>query len=188
MPTLAKCARCKELFLQEDQPVCPSCWPQEEAEYARVREALDFREGLTAPEVASVAQVTLDVVTRMLDGGRIGGNGTEEPPRCGCCGAPAISHSKRLCQACLIKLDQECAEAMRDLRKRMSGFATAGIHQVHAALSAKRKGRAGDRIERAFSEANAASTAPGTGGMRMGVVVPRNRAGRAERGSRQPAH
>lgn len=182
LPTLAKCARCKELFARENGPVCPQCWAQEEAEYGRIREIMEFRQGLTVPEVAVAAQVSLDVVTRMLDAGHLVHHAEGEAPHCGRCGAPAISHSKRLCQACLIRLDQDCAEAMRELRARMSGFSDAGAHQVHASLSAIRKGRVGRRLDTVFAD-RISSTAPvmGNGGR---MVAPRNWNGHPARSSK----
>jgi len=113
---LATCVRCHKMFSKVDSPVCLKCQPEEEADYEKVRDALDKDQSLTAEQVAEATQVELEVVERMLDQGLIASVIGAEPPMCGRCGAPAISMSKKLCQACLEKLNAEVAMAQRSVR------------------------------------------------------------------------
>jgi ribosomal protein L37E len=52
----------------------------------------------------------------MLEMGELTNVGLGEQPRCGRCGAPAISVSKKLCQGCLEKLNAEMAQAQRTIK------------------------------------------------------------------------
>jgi hypothetical protein len=116
----------------------------EEAEYALINEVLVTQPGLDPDALAEEAGVKLACVLRMLKSGRLQSLNEMEVPQCGRCGAPAISHSKKLCNTCLGNLDQECADAMREMRETLSNKrALKGTpHKVHEALAAKRDGTA----------------------------------------------
>lgn len=113
---LAKCVRCNNLFDKRDTSVCPACAKEEEMDFEKVREVVEDHPDMSAEAVAELSDVGLQVVMRILDQGLvtntalIGGEVT-----CGRCGAPAISASKKLCNACLEKLNQNVLKQKRDL-------------------------------------------------------------------------
>ncbi len=115
---LEKCARCGKLFSRVSSSVCVACQAEEERDFAKIRKVLDRQTGLNPEQVAEEAQVSVECVLRMLDEGRIKNEDVGTPIKCGRCGAPAISASKRLCESCLVQLDYECAEAMREIRQK----------------------------------------------------------------------
>ena len=117
--SLAKCARCKKLFGRIASRVCPACQAAEDADYAKIHNVIAKNPGMKAEAVAITAGVDLECVLRMLDEGRLGVVEVTEKPKCGRCGAPAISHLKRLCEHCLAELDRECAEAIDELKKEL---------------------------------------------------------------------
>lgn len=116
---LEKCARCGKLFGRIHSVICPKCQPAEDVDFGKIHNVIRRSSGLKAAEIAALAEVELDCVMRMLGEGRLRFEVTNEKPTCGRCGAPAISMAKRLCERCLVELDQECAAAMRDLQKDM---------------------------------------------------------------------
>ncbi len=90
----------------------------EKADQEKVRAVLDENPNLNAEMLAERAEVSLGVVERMIADGSLTLLTLEEgnQPKCGRCGAPAISMSKRLCQACLEKLNAEVAQMQRNVR------------------------------------------------------------------------
>lgn len=129
---LHQCARCKRVFPRVKSPVCPDCRPEEDADFERIHDVLDYDSDLTPEEVAEAADVPVDCVLRMLDEGLISNAGPADAIRCGRCGAPAISRTKRLCQACLVKLDAEFARAVSATRmnKRLRDEAAESVHET----------------------------------------------------------
>jgi len=115
---LVSCPRCKKLFDKGVALVCPKCQPAEEADYQKIREVLDRLPQLNAKTAAAEAGVTVACVMRMLDEGLIANVNLTENVKCGRCGAPAISLSKRLCQACLDKLNVEVASAQSQIKRK----------------------------------------------------------------------
>ena len=114
---LASCPRCRKMFNKTTAQVCPACQADEKADQDRVRAVLDENPNLNAEALAERAEVSIGVVERMMtDGSLTILNLTENLPKCGRCGAPAISMSKRLCQACLEKLNAEVAQMQRQIR------------------------------------------------------------------------
>ena len=140
---LAKCARCDKLFNRIVSAVCESCQPDEDQDFNRIHEVISMKRGLTAEQVAVEAEVPVECVLRMMSEGRIDKVESEDA-KCGRCGAPAISVTKRLCQNCLVDLDRECAHAMMEMRQRIRRKEESDMHDVHGAVSNKRtpqKGR-----------------------------------------------
>lgn len=137
------CPRCEQPFFKIGVQVCPKCQGDEEADYTRINEVLATMPGLDAESVAEEAGVKLACVLRMLKNGRLQAV-SEDPAVCGRCGAPAISHSKKLCLTCLGELDQKCAEAMREMRESLRAKASSALGakptQVHETLEMKREG------------------------------------------------
>ena len=114
---LAKCLRCEKLFNKVENPVCPTCQPAEEQDFDKVRECINDNPDVNAETVAEMTGVELQVVLRMIDTGSITvvsiGDGSV---KCGQCGAPAISASKKLCQNCLEKLNQKMMQARKSIQ------------------------------------------------------------------------
>lgn len=104
---IAKCPRCKKLFEKSETSVCSNCLPDEETDYETVREYVGEHPSCSADEVAEQTGVNEDCVLRMIDEGRIMNALSEEQVMCGRCGQPAISATKRLCQACLTELNTQ---------------------------------------------------------------------------------
>lgn len=115
---LSKCPRCEKLFDKTSTAVCSKCREDEEADFDLIRSTLDDSPELNAEQVAEVSGVAIDCVLRMLDTGLISNITLNEGEtfKCGRCGAPAISATKKLCQPCLEKLNQEMAESRRKVQ------------------------------------------------------------------------
>jgi NMD protein affecting ribosome stability and mRNA decay len=108
---LTKCPRCKRLFERIHSAVCQRCQADEDADFDKIRAVLDRLPNLNMEEVSTEANVPIECVMRMLDEGLITNVSLNQDVKCGRCGAPAISQSKKLCQACLDKLNAEVAAA-----------------------------------------------------------------------------
>lgn len=112
---LAKCARCGKMFDKQSSVVCLKCQPDEDADYDKIRRVLDETPNLSSEQVSATAGVALAVVLRMLDEGFLTSTLSGQV-KCGRCGAPAISASKKLCQACLEKLNAQVAAAQSKIK------------------------------------------------------------------------
>ncbi len=137
---LSKCPRCHKLFTKSNSLVCQVCQPREDEDYLLITEVLAENVGLGVEGLAAKAGVTVSCVLRMLDSGRIEAAEVNEMIKCGRCGRPAISKSKRLCQACLVKMDQEWAETVQEMRQSLAPKKTLHAHSVHEAVQKKRQG------------------------------------------------
>jgi len=135
---LDMCVRCGNIFTRLQSPVCPRCQTDEDADFEKVREVLVRQPGLNAEQAAEAAGVTVDCVLRMLNEGRVTNVELGGEVKCGRCGAPAISISKRLCEDCLVKLDLECADAIREIRERLVLRKKGRAYEVHQTVSKKR--------------------------------------------------
>lgn len=139
---LSKCPRCNKMFNKMHAAVCPACLSAEEVDADSVRETLDENPNLNAEQVAEITGVDIQVVLRLIEQGAIACITELEghTVRCGRCGAPAISASKRLCQACLEKLNTQVAVAQRNIRLgERKQVEVAQFHQnVRHALDQKR--------------------------------------------------
>jgi ribosomal protein L37E len=112
---LSKCARCKRVFTKVRSPICPNCEPDEEQDYEKARDSLQETPNQNPEELAESSGVELECILRLLEAGRIAA-APYENVRCGRCGAPAISISKKLCEACLQRLNQELASAQSKIK------------------------------------------------------------------------
>lgn len=107
---LAECPRCGKLYSKvSHQGVCPRCTPGEDADFDKLRDTLQNDPNLTADQLADATGIDIGVVRRCIESGRIQNVDSAGRVRCGRCGAPAISLSKKLCEACLNRLSQELA-------------------------------------------------------------------------------
>jgi ribosomal protein L37E len=113
---LATCPRCKKIFENTRSVVCAKCQDDENADYDKIRAVLERSPNLNAEQAAEEAEVPVQCVTRMMQEGLISNVSLSESVKCGRCGAPAISLSKKLCQACLEKLNAEVAAAQSKIK------------------------------------------------------------------------
>ena len=113
---LAACPRCKKIFDKARSAVCTRCQDAEDDDFDKIRTVLDRNPNLNAEQVAEEGQVTVDCVMRMIAEGLIANVNLAELIKCGRCGAPAISQSKKLCQACLEELNTEMAQAQSKIK------------------------------------------------------------------------
>ena len=132
---LAKCVRCAKMFNKVDVSVCTTCLPVEEQDYDKVRAVIEKSPNMSADEVAQQADVDLEVVKRMLAQGIVAMKTASDKVECGMCGAPAISVSKRLCQACLDKLNSQMMRAQSQVKlgvkpKPTSDFTPSSVHDA----------------------------------------------------------
>lgn len=134
---LSTCARCGKLYAKIRSAVCPACEKDEDADFVKIRNVLAHHPGLNVEQVAEAADVSEDCVLRMLDEGRIENTMVGDPIKCGRCGAPALSVTKKLCEACLTKLDLECSEAIRDIRESMKKQGESGARLVREIVREK---------------------------------------------------
>lgn len=171
---LAKCARCDKLFSKIVSDVCTICQPDEDADFNRIHEIITRTHGMNAHQVAEEAKVSVECVYRMLREGRIDNVESDDTAKCGRCGAPAISVSKRLCQRCLMNLDRECAQAMLEMRQRIRAKEQSDMHDVLAAVSEKRSPK---KDRRTFVPPPVPASKPGAG-HRMAVQERFNKKGK----------
>lgn len=144
MPRITKCPRCGRLYSTIEAVVCQRCEADEEADYAKISQALSETPGLSVEQVAEAAVVDLACVLRMLHQGRLQNTDLSDPVPCGQCGAPAINVRIRLCTKCLIKMDLKCAQALRELREALSENTKESMEgklDVHQVLEEKRRNR-----------------------------------------------
>jgi len=113
---LTTCPRCKKIFDKGTVAVCPKCQDAENSDYDKIRAVLDRNPNLNSEQVAVEAEVNVQVVMRMLEEGLIANVNLTEKVKCGRCGAPAISMSKKLCQSCLEKLNAQVAAAQGKIK------------------------------------------------------------------------
>lgn len=113
---LSKCPRCEELFDKTTNIICGGCAEDEEKDHEIVRDLLGQQGELNAEGVAELSGVDIKCVLRMLDTGKVASITLGEEAKCGRCGAPAISATKRLCEPCLEKLNTEMNKTKRSIQ------------------------------------------------------------------------
>lgn len=116
---LSQCARCQKIFDKGRSPVCPKCQTDEDLDYDKIRAVLDKFPTLNAEQTAVEAGVDVQCVLRMLEEGLIANISQSDVIKCGRCGSPAISKNKKLCQACLEKLNAQAASAQSKIKLRI---------------------------------------------------------------------
>ena len=138
---IATCPRCKKMFDKQALPICAKCEPKEQKDYELIRETLEKMPNLNAEEIAIEVNLGHEVVLRMMDQGLIQSVSVNQTIKCGRCGNPAISVSKRLCQTCLEKLNTEVAMQQSKVKMAPKKNAQVGecIANVRKTLSNKRK-------------------------------------------------
>lgn len=129
------------MFNKVSANVCPTCNEAEEADYEKIREVIAQNENLTAEQVADEAQVDISVVRRIIGEGRVALVSLGEVPKCGKCGAPAISITKKLCQACLERLNADVSKMQSQIKLEKKKEIQIGAYDNSArkAFEAKRK-------------------------------------------------
>jgi len=138
---LTKCIRCEKLFNRTTTPICPQCASSEESDFDLIRECIDDNPEVNAEMVAEMTGVDMRCVLRMLDTGAISNVSLSgSSAKCGQCGAPAISASKKLCQSCLEKLYQKMMQARKSIQIEQKKKVQVGeFSSVRQAVEDKRK-------------------------------------------------
>lgn len=113
---LSKCPRCEKLFDKISSAVCGACVDAEDKDFETIRDALHETPNANAEMLAELTGVDIACVLRMIDSGMISSLSIGEKIKCGRCGEPAISASKRLCQSCLDRLNQQVAKVTGDIK------------------------------------------------------------------------
>ena len=113
---LAKCVRCETLFNKIQSSVCGTCSEAEDDDFEMIRKTLEDNPEMNAEGIAEVSGVEIACVLRMMDSGAIAKISYGEAVKCGRCGAPAISSTKKLCQSCLEKLNREVSDAQKGIK------------------------------------------------------------------------
>ena len=108
-----------------------------------------------------VLENDFDSELRMLEDECIVNVVSSDPVPCGRCGEPAISHTKKLCQRCLITLENECSASMRALKERIGDEYRDNLQTIHEAVERKR--------EKTANKANETSPAPAKTGKGMAI-------------------
>jgi hypothetical protein len=130
------------LFTKTDSPVCPNCEPDEAADYEKVQQTLEETPNQTADQIAEKSGVARDCVLRLVEQGRIRNVAPDEQVKCGMCGGPAISYTKRLCEACLQKLNLELAQQQAKMKLAQKKDASLGLSKAVRNIVAKKRDKA----------------------------------------------
>jgi hypothetical protein len=138
---LTKCIRCEKLFNKTTNAICPQCVPDEELDVNTIITCMDQNPDVNAEMVSEMTGVDIKCVLRMIDSGSITNvsiSGSDV--KCGQCGAPAISASKKLCQSCLEKLNQKMLQARKAIQIDSKKKVQVGEHSsVRQSLDKKRR-------------------------------------------------
>lgn len=135
---LAKCPRCNKLFSKDMHAVCSGCLPKEEEDYRKIRKILDLGGDRTPLELAQAAGVPLDCVYRLRDEGSIT-QVASGSVKCGRCGKPALSTSRKLCAACLNKLESECSQTVIQMANQVKESLRGTSLNVRQTVESKRR-------------------------------------------------
>lgn len=114
--SLAKCPRCKNLFNKSSTLICMGCAPDEEADYEKIKECLRNNSELSPEAISEQTGVDLECVMRMVEQGLVSSGESGGHAKCGRCGAPAISASKRLCSNCLEDLNRQMTQQRKEIQ------------------------------------------------------------------------
>ncbi|MFP6581888.1 MAG: hypothetical protein VCD00_04960 [Candidatus Hydrogenedentota bacterium] len=136
---LAKSKRCDTLFNKNEEPICGECEPLERADHETVRDYLIEHPNETSEHISENMDVDVKCILRLVDTGAIASVDLGGDAQCGQCGAPAISVSKRLCTACLDKLEKKMTDVQRSIQQTHETKRTAERLRVHDALEEKRR-------------------------------------------------
>lgn len=140
---LAKCARCGSMFDKRESAVCSKCQADENLDFDKVKDVIEKHPNMNAEQVASAADVELAVVRRMLDGGTIENVTLDDTVKCGRCGAPAISRSKRLCNACLEEINARTARAQAGIKLARKKSVEIGAYNMSVRKTLENKRESG---------------------------------------------
>jgi ribosomal protein L37E len=134
---IARCRRCNEAYIKVSFSVCDNCLDDEDADYQRISDTLAENPNKNVETVAYLADVTPSCVLRMLDRGLIANEQVDNDVRCGKCGEPALSVAQKLCQSCLIKLDQKFFSEINEAKRTQD--AQNQDQSVHDTIDRKRQ-------------------------------------------------
>ncbi|MGC8737480.1 MAG: hypothetical protein ACP5UA_02400 [Candidatus Hydrogenedens sp.] len=160
---LTKCPRCEKIFNKPENsqyPVCNACIDDEQRDYEKIRKILEEYGNINATEISEKAEIPLDVILRMCDQGWFETETQADSIYCGRCGAPAISATKRLCEACLIQLQRECLKAINELRQTLKEKAMRNKLDVMRAVEEKKQNIKTKRTQIQVSKTKIIKTSP----------------------------
>lgn len=113
---LTNCPRCDRMFDQRPgHDVCDNCVPAEDVDMERISQFVSNNPDVSPADVASALTIDYQIVMRAVNAGRVAQVANLEAVRCGRCGAPAISHSKKLCENCLAELNAQLARERNNM-------------------------------------------------------------------------
>ena len=135
---LAKCGRCKTLFVRAHSHVCERCVDAEDSDFIRIRDVVVEQPHLGLEELAEEANVQVTTVLRMMHQDLLAAGA--DKALCGRCGAPALNLTQRLCTGCMFDLDRELSVELNAIRMKLPRSLRGVAHHVHAMLSSKRRG------------------------------------------------
>tara|TARA_R110001592_G_scaffold66047_1_gene202719 strand:+ start:391 stop:780 length:390 start_codon:yes stop_codon:yes gene_type:complete len=129
------------MFTKVSSPVCRNCQEEEDADFEKIHEVISKDETLNVKQVAEASGVDVAVVRRMVEEGLVAQVTLGDTSVvCGQCGAPAISMSKKLCQACLDKLNVQVSKAQAQIKLTKKQDVQIGeYNNAREAFQAKRK-------------------------------------------------
>ncbi len=100
--------------MKRDSDLCTECARREEEVFLQVREYLEEHRGATMMEITDNLGVSEDIISRLIEQGRLVMSGAAVS-RCESCGA-AVAPGQRLCLRCRVALDQSLRAAADTLR------------------------------------------------------------------------
>ena len=128
---LASCPRCERMFDKQDgKTVCETCERDEMDDIERVAEYVSQHPDVSPAMVAAALDMDTSIVMRAVEAGRIAQVREDVKVPCGRCGAPAISFSKKLCEACLAQLDAELARERAHLNQKHAPKPKPGVRET----------------------------------------------------------
>ncbi|PCJ67067.1 MAG: hypothetical protein COA73_00165 [Candidatus Hydrogenedentota bacterium] len=137
---LTKCVRCEKLFNKVNGPVCSVCMPTEETDFDTIRSTIEDNPDINAETVSELSGVSVACVLRMMDSGLISNISLGDKVKCGQCGAPAISPTKKLCQNCLESLNRKMLDARKSIQlNQKKKVESGGYNSVRELIDAKKR-------------------------------------------------
>ncbi len=111
---IGTCRQCGRVFMKRDSDLCMECARREEEVFLQVREYLEEHRGATLMELSGALGVSEDLVSRLIEQGRLVMSGAAVS-RCESCGT-VVAPGQRLCLRCRVTLDQSLRAAADTLR------------------------------------------------------------------------
>lgn len=99
---ITTCPKCKKVFNKVKEPLCPTCYEEEESYYEKVRAYLKENPGVTLEQVSEETDVSIAKINKYIRDGRLSEvTGDSKYLKCTGCGKP-IKKGK-MCDSCVVK-------------------------------------------------------------------------------------